>query len=310
MKLNQIVFAASLFVAALLVQAQGNGLNSGRYSQAALRFLADLQRRLFRQALQRAQAGESFQRQAPDARLDDAGHCRPGNTAKATNTATGGGISAAPPVIVGGEGTGDINVEGGTIKASVLEVDGTLYFTMPDNAWAVDARDGHELWHYFWKTKGGTHIGNRGLGMWNNYLFMETPDDYLVSLDAKTGKERWHKMIADRGRRLFFDACPDRRRQPCAGRNGQRYRCSRLSDSFDPETGELQWKHYTVPMQKGDPGSIPGQVSMRRDTAARKHGFRAHTIRKPSSTSLARAIPLPPSRTERAAPATIFSLAL
>ena len=43
-------------------------------------------------------------------------------------------------------------------------MDGTLYFTMPDNAWAVDARDGRELWHYYWKTKGGTHIGNRGLG--------------------------------------------------------------------------------------------------------------------------------------------------
>src|SRR5579872_2894678 len=65
-------------------------------------------------------------------------------------------------LIVGGEGTGDIDAGGGTIKASALEVDGTLYFTMPDNAWAVDARDGSQLWHYFWKTKGGTHIGNRG----------------------------------------------------------------------------------------------------------------------------------------------------
>ena len=104
-------------------------------------------------------------------------------------------------LIVGGEGTGDIAVGGGTIKGSVLQVDGTLYFTMPDNAWAVDARDGRELWHYFWKTKGGTHIGNRGLGMWNDYLYMETPDNYLVSLDAKTGKERWHKVIADLDRR-------------------------------------------------------------------------------------------------------------
>ena len=24
--------------------------------------------------------------------------------------------------------------------------------------------------------------------------------------------------------------------------------------SFDPETGELQWKFYTVPMKPGDPG--------------------------------------------------------
>ena len=65
-----------------------------------------------------------------------------------------------------------------------------------------------ELWHYFWKTKGGTHIGNRGLGMWKNYLFMETPDDYLVSLDAKTGKERWHKLIADVDAGLLLDAAP------------------------------------------------------------------------------------------------------
>ncbi len=98
-----------------------------------------------------------------------------------------------PDLIVGGEGPGNISIEGGSIKCSMLEVDGTLYLTMPDNAWAVDARDGHVRWHYFWKTKGGTHIGNRGVGMWNNYLYMETPDDYLVSLDARTGKERWHK---------------------------------------------------------------------------------------------------------------------
>src|SRR5262249_5479625 len=58
------------------------------------------------------------------------------------------------PVIVGGEGTADITLGNGSIKCSVLEVNGVLYFTMPDNAWAMDARDGRELWHYFWKTKG------------------------------------------------------------------------------------------------------------------------------------------------------------
>src|SRR5262249_19122619 len=117
----------------------------------------------------------------------------PGSSYGNVRNACGGG----GPLITGGEGPGDINVGGGSIKASVLAVNGILYLTMPDNAWALDARTGCELWHYFWKTKGGTHIGNRGLGMWNGYLFMETPDDYLVSLDARTGKERWHKMIAD-----------------------------------------------------------------------------------------------------------------
>ena len=192
------------------------------------------------------------------------------------------------PVIVGGEGPGDINIRGGTIKASVLEVDGTLYFTMPDNAWAVDARDGHELWHYFWKTKGGTHIGNRGVGMWNNYLFMETPDDYLVSLDAKTGKERWHKMIADVDDGYFSTPAPVVVGNHVLVGTGDDIDAPGFLDSFDPETGELQWKHYTVPMEKGDPGLDTWASLMRRDTAAPKHGCRAHTIRKPTSTSLVR----------------------
>jgi alcohol dehydrogenase (cytochrome c) len=136
----------------------------------------------------------------------------------------------------------------------VLEVNGTLYFTMPDNAWAVDARDGHELWHYFWKTKGGTHIGNRGVGMWNDYLYMETPDDYLVSLDAKTGKERWHKVIADLDQGYFSTPAPIVVGNHVLVGTGDDIDSPGFLQSFDPETGELQWKHYTVPMEKGDAG--------------------------------------------------------
>ena len=81
--------------------------------------------------------------------------------------AGGQGAAPAAPTIVGGEGTGDVIAGGATnVKGAVLAVNGILYFTTPDNAWAVDARDGREIWHYFWKTKGGTHIGNRGMGMW------------------------------------------------------------------------------------------------------------------------------------------------
>jgi alcohol dehydrogenase (cytochrome c) len=160
-----------------------------------------------------------------------------------------------PAVIVGGEGPGTLSVRGGSIKGSALEVDGTLYITMPDNAWAIDARDGHELWHYFWKTKGGTHIGNRGLGMWNNYLYMETPDDYLVSLDAKTGKERWHKVIADVDEGYFATPAPIVVGNHVLVGQGNDIDSPGFLQSFDPETGALQWKHYTVPMEKGDPGA-------------------------------------------------------
>jgi alcohol dehydrogenase (cytochrome c) len=169
----------------------------------------------------------------------------------------GGGPFGAyekPQVIVGGEGPGDISTHDGSVKGSALEVNGILYVTMPDNGWAIDARDGHEIWHYFWKTKGGTHIGNRGFGMWNGYLYMETPDDYLVSLDAKTGKERWHKQIADVDQGYFATPAPIVIGNHVLVGVGDDIDSPGFLQSFDPETGDLQWKHYTVPMEKGDPG--------------------------------------------------------
>src|SRR6202022_3518682 len=109
----------------------------------------------------------------------------------------------------GGEGDGSVTVGGATqIKGAVLSVNGVLYVTSPDNVWALDAHDGKEIWHYFWKTKGGTHIGNRGVAMWGNYLFMETPDDYLISLDARTGAERWHNVIASFAQEYFSTMAP------------------------------------------------------------------------------------------------------
>jgi alcohol dehydrogenase (cytochrome c) len=133
-------------------------------------------------------------------------------------------------------------------------VDGTIYISSPDNAWALDAQTGGELWHYYWKTRGGTHIGNRGLGMWNDYLYMETPDNYLVSLEAKTGKERWHKEIADFNQQYFSTTAAMVIGNHVLAGTGNDLDSPGFLQSFDPETGELQWKLYTVPMKVGDPG--------------------------------------------------------
>jgi len=167
----------------------------------------------------------------------------------------GGRGGGGAPVIVGGEGTGELG--GGmnaTVRGAVLQVNGILYASAPDNAWAVDARDGREIWHYFWKTKGGTHIGNRGLGMWNDYLFLETPDDYLISLDARTGKERWHKTIASFAQQYFSTMAPIVVGNHVLVGTGNDLDAPGFLQSFDPETGEVQWKLFTVPMNEGDPG--------------------------------------------------------
>jgi alcohol dehydrogenase (cytochrome c) len=166
-----------------------------------------------------------------------------------------GGGRGGGQTIIGGEGTGDLAAGGGTnIKASILQVDGVLYVSAPDNAWAVDARDGHELWHYFWRTRGGTHIGNRGLGMYGNWLFMETPDNYLVSLDARTGKERWHKVIASFEQQYFSTAAPIVIGNHVLVGTGDDLDEPGVLQAFDPENGAVQWKFFSTPMKAGDPG--------------------------------------------------------
>jgi alcohol dehydrogenase (cytochrome c) len=156
-------------------------------------------------------------------------------------------------LIVGGVG----NLEAtalANVKGSILKVGEVIYVSTPDNAWALDARDGHEIWHFVWKTRGGTHIGNRGLGMWHNRLYMETPDDFLVCLDAKTGKEIWHKEIADFELQYFSTTAPIVVGNHILVGTGNDLDEPGFLQSFDPETGALQWKFYVTPMQKGDPG--------------------------------------------------------
>jgi len=160
---------------------------------------------------------------------------------------------AAAPVTVGGEGTAEFPGPP-NVKGSILMVDGVLYVTAPDNVWAVDAQDGKVLWRYFWKTRGGTHIGNRGAGLWRNYLFFETPDNYLVSLDARTGKERWHVEIASFEEQYFSTVAPVVIGDHVLVGTGNDLDMPGFLQSFDPETGKLQWKLYTVPMNPGDPG--------------------------------------------------------
>jgi len=169
------------------------------------------------------------------------------------------GPPPGPPAITGGVAEEPVTMPGSTggsprLSGSILQVNGILYVTSPDNAWAVDALDGHILWHYWWKSRGGTHIGNRGMAIYGDWLFFETPDDYLVSLDAKTGAERWHREIADFSQQYFSTMAPVVVGNHVLVGTGDDLDAPGFLQSFDPNRGDLQWKLYTVPMQKGDPG--------------------------------------------------------
>lgn len=141
------------------------------------------------------------------------------------------------------------------IKSTPLEVNGVLYFTLPDHAWAIDARTGRQLWHYQWEPHGGIHIGSRGFGMYGGWLYFETPDDYLISLNAKDGTERWHVEIADVKQEYFATPAPIViRNHVLVGVGGDSLDVPGYLESRDPETGKLQWRWNTTP-RKGEPGA-------------------------------------------------------
>ena len=148
-----------------------------------------------------------------------------------------------------------VSVGGNSIKATPLMVNGILYFAVPDHAWAVDAKNGRELWHFRWETKGGIHIGNRGFGMYGDWLYLETADNYLVCLNAKDGKERWHVEIADVKQEYFSTPAPIViRNHVIVGVGGDSLDVPGYLESRDPETGALQWRWNTTP-RKGEPGA-------------------------------------------------------
>ena len=151
-----------------------------------------------------------------------------------------------------GAGTGGA---GGSVKSTPLEVNGVLYFTIPDHVWAVDARSGQEIWHYAWETKGGIHLGNRGVGIYENWLYFETPDCNLVSLNIKDGKERWHKQICDIDQFYYASVAPIViKNHVLVGVSGDDLDIPGYLESRDPETGDLQWHWSSVP-KPGEPGS-------------------------------------------------------
>lgn len=169
-------------------------------------------------------------------------------TARVSNSNHGavfGGDGPDPAPTPAGGGTP------GPIRAIPLVVNGVVYYTTPGNAFAMEARTGKQLWHFVYKAGGG---GSRGIAMYGGWLFMATGEPGLVSIDAATGKERWHTRIAPAGLGHSATMAP-----VIAGNHviiataGDGADIDSWVEAHDPETGEMQWRWNTTP-RKGEPG--------------------------------------------------------
>jgi len=144
-----------------------------------------------------------------------------------------------------------------TLKSTPLMVDGILYFTVPDNVWAVDARSGHVVWHYTYPPNPGLHIGQRGLGIYKGSLFFLTPDSHLLSLNAKNGTVQWNVIVADTARGNWTSMAPlVIGNHVLVGESGDFDNLRGYLRSIDPETGKTQWEWDSTP-----PVNTPNQTT-------------------------------------------------
>jgi alcohol dehydrogenase (cytochrome c) len=147
------------------------------------------------------------------------------------------------------------------IKAVPIVKDGVVYIAVPDNVWAIDARSGHQIWHYTYPANKGFHIGHRGVGIYKDYLYFLTPDAHLVSLDVSTGKVRWNIVVADFAQGYWTTMSPMViRDHVIVGVSGDFDNLRGFLRSIDPETGATQWTWYSTP-PAGTPDATTGGMT-------------------------------------------------
>ncbi|HEX4231895.1 MAG TPA: acido-empty-quinoprotein group A [Bryobacteraceae bacterium] len=134
-----------------------------------------------------------------------------------------------------------------TFKGTPLEVNGILYFSVPDNVWAADARTGKQLWHYR-RPSQGDHLASRGLAMYENRLYFGTPDAHLICLDARNGKEIWDITIADVAFGYYLSVAPlVVKNMVIVGTSGDSADVPHFLEALDAVTGAIVWRWNSTP---------------------------------------------------------------
>lgn len=148
--------------------------------------------------------------------------------------------------------------QNGGVRSSPIYQEGVLFYTVGQNAFAVDARTGKQLWQYIANNTGG--ISNRGLGISGDTLFMMA-NGGLTAIDANTGVERWRAFHG--GMVVPYAPIVVRDHVYVSGGSGSG-RTRAFLESRNVKTGEREWIWYSTP-NPGEPGAEtwPSVATMR-----------------------------------------------
>ncbi len=135
-----------------------------------------------------------------------------------------------------------------------------MYVTGPNQAFALDARTGTEIWHYSRPRTAGLvsdpSLGtNRGVAILGDKVFMVTDNAHLIALHRVTGQLVWEVVMPDEAQHYGGTVAPlVVKDMVIAGVAGGDWGIRGFLDAYKADTGERVWRHWTVPA-KDDPGS-------------------------------------------------------
>ena len=138
-------------------------------------------------------------------------------------------------------------------ETTPLVVDGVMFVTeAPSNVVALDAATGRQYWRYEHELPEDLTIccgrNNRGVAILGDTLYMSTLDAHLVAIDARTGNLLWNREVADHTAGYSKTAAPlVVKDQVVTGIAAGEFGIRGFLDSYDAETGEQQWRAWTIP---------------------------------------------------------------
>ena len=144
-------------------------------------------------------------------------------------------------------------------QTTPLVVDGIMYITeAPNTVLALDAELGRVFWRYEYtpspESRPCCGRVNRGVAILGETLFMGTIDAQLIAIDAVSGRPIWQTSVADPGAGYALTLAPlIVKDKVIVSVAGGEYGIRGFISAYDPETGEEEWRFYTIP-GPGEPG--------------------------------------------------------
>jgi alcohol dehydrogenase (cytochrome c) len=139
------------------------------------------------------------------------------------------------------------------LQVTPVVVDGVMYVTTVNEAYALDARNGRQIWRYRrprTKDLAGDAAGgiNRGVAMLDDRLFMATDNAHLIALDRISGRLLWDVAMADSRQNYGATSAPLVVKDlVISGTSGGDEGVRGFLAAYKASTGERVWRFWTVP---------------------------------------------------------------